>query len=87
MGGTDERSFSYPDHFSILRKEGREPVYSPWRLSDGDCEFADRSNEGIMDFTDEELQDICDHIKERVLATLNMTVESTPEDPSGLNYD
>jgi len=80
MGSTDERSFSYPDYFSILRKEGREPVYSPWRLSDGDCEFADRSNEGIMDFTDEELQDICDHIKERVLGTPNMTVETTPEE-------
>ena len=88
MGGTDERSFSYPDHFSILRKEGREPVYSPWRLSDGDCEFADRSNEGIMDFTDEELQDICDHIKERVLGTPNMAVQQhVPENTNGLNYD
>ena len=86
MGGTDERSFSYPDHFAILRKDGREPVYSPWRLSDGDCEFADRSNEGIMDFTDEELQNICDHIKERVLGTPNMTVESTT-DQNEMNYD
>ena len=88
MGGTDERSFSYPDHFSIIRKDGRSPVYSPWRLSDGDCEFADRSNEGIMDFTVEELQDICDHIKERVLGTPNMAVQQhVPENTNGLNYD
>ena len=87
MGGTDERSFSYPDHFTILRKDGKEPVYSPWRLSDGDCEFADRSNEGIMDFTDEELQDICDHIKERVSGTPSMIVKQyVPENTSGTNY-
>lgn len=69
MGGTNEKSFSYPDHFSILRKEGRVPIYTPWRLSDGDCEFANRSNEGIMDFTDGEVQQICDFIKEVVLVT------------------
>ena len=87
MGGTNEQSFSYPDHFAILRKEGKEPVYSPWRLSDGDCEFADRSNEGIMDFTDQELQDICNHIKERVSGTPNMTVESTSVNTGNLNYN
>ena len=85
MGATDERSFGYPDHFAILRKEGRTPVYSPWRLSDGDCEFADRSNEGIMDFTEEELQDICDFIKERVSGTPNMTVETQPTDVGRYN--
>jgi hypothetical protein len=86
MGSTDERSFSYPDHFAILRKEGRTPVYSPWRLSDGDCEFADRSNEGIMDFSDEEIKDICELIVERVGGTLNMT-EGMPQESGGLiNY-
>lgn len=87
MGGTDERSFSYPDHFSIIRKEGREPAYSPWRLSDGDCEFADRSNEGIMDFTDDEIQDICNHIKEKVIGTSSAMVHPMPEKQSDLNYD
>jgi hypothetical protein len=66
MGGTNEKSFSYPEHFAILRKEGKSPVYSPWRLSDADCEFSNRANEGIMDFTDEEIQEICGFIKQRV---------------------
>lgn len=66
MGGTNENSFSYPEHFAILRKEGVFPVYTPWRLSDADCEFSNRANEGVMDFTDEEIQEICEFIKYRV---------------------
>jgi ADP-heptose:LPS heptosyltransferase len=62
MGGTDERSFSYPDYFPILRKEDRRPVYAPWRLSDAEVEFAERENNGIMDFTDDELNDICNFV-------------------------
>lgn len=87
MGGTNEKSFSYPDHFSILRKEGRRPVYTPWRLSEGDCEFADRANEGIMDFTEEEIQQMCDFIKKRVLGNRNGTEDTTREDQSSLIYD
>jgi hypothetical protein len=67
MGGTNEKVFSYPEHFSILRKEERSPVYTPWRLSEGDCEFSDRLNEGLMDFTEQEVQKICEAIKKAVL--------------------
>lgn len=63
MGGTDEKNFSYPDHFDIYRKKDRDPLYSPWRLCEGDCEFSDRMNEGLMNFTDNELSEIITKIK------------------------
>jgi hypothetical protein len=66
MGGTSEHNFSYPDHFQIYRKSNRTPQYAPWRLSDVDCEFADRANDGIMQFTDAELNQIIQVIKQNL---------------------
>jgi hypothetical protein len=66
MGGTSEYNFSYPDHFSIYRKRNTTPTYVPWRLSDIDCEFADRQNNGLMSFDDKELNEIIKIIKQGV---------------------
>ena len=60
MGATDEINVSYPDYFTIYRKKGHTPTYSPIRLSTLDCEFADRLNDGIMDFNEKEIEEICD---------------------------
>jgi len=62
MGSTDEVNVSYPDYFTIYRKKGHTPTYSPIRLSGLDCEFADRLNDGIMNFNDEEIEEICDTV-------------------------
>lgn len=67
MGGTDEKHFSYPQHFNIFRKKDRSPVYSPWRLSDVDCEFSDRENDGILDFNSMEMHEL----KELIAKTLH----------------
>lgn len=67
MGATNEHSFSYPDYFPILRKDDRKPVYAPWRLSEFEIEFADRENNGSMDFTKEELKDICDFVINKLI--------------------
>lgn len=69
MGGTHERSFSYPEHFQIVRTEGRTPIYSPWRLSNIDCDFANLSNEGIMNFTDKQLVQTCNFIEKKLTNT------------------
>jgi ADP-heptose:LPS heptosyltransferase len=87
MGGTNEKSFSYPEHFSILRKEGRSPIYTPWRLSEGDCEFADRANEGIMSFNDQEIKEICGFIKEKLFQSFPVDENSTNVNSNGLIYD
>lgn len=66
MGATDETNFSYKDHFQIIRKENRKPTYSPWRLADLDCDFANRENDGIMDFSEAEVQKIIQSVQERI---------------------
>lgn len=55
MGSTFEKNVSYPEHFRILRKPGRLPVYNPIRIPGVDAEFSDRLNDGIMTFTSKEL--------------------------------
>lgn len=66
MGGTHEINFSYPDHFTIFRKPNMKHHYVPWRLSDVDCEFADRANEGLMDFSDSEIDQIIKIAKQNI---------------------
>lgn len=66
MGSTNETNFSYPNHFNIVRKSERTPVYSPWRLADFDCDFSNRENDGIMDFTKEELNSVIKEVKEEI---------------------
>lgn len=66
MGATHESNYSYPNHFDIYRKPDRIPVYSPWRLSEVDIEFADRSNDGIMNFTNAEMKDIVSVIQKNL---------------------
>jgi hypothetical protein len=80
MGATHESNYSYPNHFDIYRKPNRIPIYSPWRLSDVDIEFSDRSNDGIMDFTNDEMAKIISIIKNN-----NGIVES-PSQSTGMQY-
>lgn len=87
MGGTNQKSFSYPEHLSILRKEGRSPVYTPWRLSEVDCEFAERANEGIIDFTDEEIQQICEFVKKAVFSKDDKHINFTSKNGTDLTHD
>jgi hypothetical protein len=58
MGSTSEVNISYPDYFTIYRNKHMQPTYSPIRLSGVDCEFADRLNDGIMNFTDAQINEI-----------------------------
>lgn len=71
MGSTSEKNVSYPEYFNIYRKNGHNPTYSPIRLSGVDSEFADRMNDGIMDFCNDEL----DVISNKVISKLNSLEE------------
>lgn len=77
MGATNEQNFSYPNMFEIYRKKDRKPFYSPWRVSEVDCEFADRMNDGIMDFTKEEINEIIEKINLNI--TNNVVLELTDD--------
>jgi len=54
FGSTFPKNTSYPDFFQIIEKDVPK-VFSPIRLVQTDCNFADRSNAGCMNFTDEEI--------------------------------
>lgn len=86
MGATNETNYSYMNHFDIYRKSNRTPLYSPWRLSDVDVEFADRSNDGIMNFTDSELKDIISTIQKNLGSTASVDM-SEQSAPVGMKYD
>lgn len=83
MGGTNELNFSYSNHFKIYRKKNRTPKYIPWRLSDVDCEFADRENEGLMKFTTDELNEIISIIK----TDLKVTKSTLSDFSNSISYD
>jgi hypothetical protein len=82
MGSTDEKNFSYPEHFDIFRKTNQKPVYSPWRLSEIDCDFANRENNEIMNFSSEELCNIISSIQNKIKLP-----NEEIEDNTWLKYD
>jgi len=62
MGSTFEKNVSYPDYFKIYRN-GVKPTYNPIRIGGVDCEFADRANDGIMDFSETQLYNLYTNVK------------------------
>jgi hypothetical protein len=57
MGSTFEVNVSYPKHF-IFYRNGIKPTYSPIRIGGVDSDFADRANDGIMNFTSNQINEI-----------------------------
>ena len=57
FGSTFPINTSYPDHFQILEKQGIKK-YSPIRIANIDCHLADRYNDRLMDFTEEEIHEM-----------------------------
>ena len=93
MGGTCDENYAYPNQSTIVRKEDRTPVYSPWRLSDIDIEFSDRANDGIMEFTDDEFSDILNLVKNHLnngggISSDSLQMSSADDtDPNQIKYD
>lgn len=58
MGSTFEKNVTYPNWFTIYRKDGFFPTYNPIRISPLDNELTDRINSGIMNFTGGEIEEI-----------------------------
>lgn len=73
-GATNEKSFSYPDHFGIFRKAGVEPKFSPWRIAGLDSEMADRHNDNIMNFDQEDILSIAGLINKELYNETNSNV-------------
>jgi len=65
MGSTFEKNVSY-DCFRSFRKKDRNPKYNPIRIPGIDAEFVDRLNDGIMDLSDEEIENFVKIINEDI---------------------
>ena len=63
MGSTFEKNVSYPLFFKFFRNN-LKPSYSPIRISGVDSNFADRINDGIMSFSDHQLNEMSFIVKE-----------------------
>ncbi len=57
MGSTFEQNVSYPEYFKFYRN-GVKPTYNPIRIGGVDCEFADRANDNVMVFNDQQIQEM-----------------------------
>jgi hypothetical protein len=57
MGSTFEQNVSYPNHFKFYRN-GVKPTYNPIRIGGIDCEFADRANDNVMVFNDQQIHEM-----------------------------
>jgi len=62
MGGTDAVNMSYPDYFRVVQR--KKPFYSPMRISGLQSDIASRLNEECIEYTDDEILNIYENIKE-----------------------
>jgi hypothetical protein len=65
MGGTDSVNMSYPDYFRIVQR--KKPVYSPMRISAFQSNLAERLNKECIEYTDDEILNIYENIREDLL--------------------
>jgi len=61
LGSTFAKNVTYPDYFNIVEKKDAKK-YSPIRISGLDSHLADRYNDKLMDFDDDELNEIYKNI-------------------------
>lgn len=57
MGSTEAINMSYPSFFNIIEKTG-EKKYVPMRLSNIDCDLAQRFNSEVFNYSDKDLDDL-----------------------------
>jgi len=69
LGSTFGVNVTYPEYFNIIEKDAESKVYSPIRIAGFGCEEADRLNDPLMDFTDEELKNMIKNIQDHIKKT------------------
>ena len=74
MGGTDPVNMSYPDYFRIIQR--KKPVYSPMRVSMTQSNFSERLNKDCMSYTEKEILDIYENVKNDFINIDGELVES-----------
>jgi len=69
FGSTFPINTSYPNWFNVVEKD-QERKYSPIRIAGLDCMLADRFNNGLMDYTSKDLDNIIDNIDNHIKNSL-----------------
>lgn len=64
MGGTDPVNMSYPDYFRVIQR--KKSVYSPMRISGFQSNLAERLNKECIEYTESEILDVYEKIKEDI---------------------
>jgi len=62
LGSTFAINTTYPNYFKIFEKQGIKKYYSPIRISNLECNLADRLNEKTMSFTTQEIDQLVNNI-------------------------
>jgi hypothetical protein len=70
LGSTFAVNVSYPNYFNIIEKQGVEKRYSPIRISEVGCYEADRINDMLLEFNDNETEEVIANI----MAHINKTI-------------
>lgn len=69
MGGTNTINVTYPNHFNIIN-DNQNKAYMPYRIADFDFWHHGIINDGILNFSDKEIKNICTdvikHIKKSI---------------------
>lgn len=79
MGSTFEKNVSYVNYFNFFRSSNRIPVFSPLRLNDFDREFADRQNDGIMNFSNIDVTNLYNSVLTHMNQINKITTHNTTE--------
>lgn len=66
MGSSIDINVTYPEHFNIIRRPSFEPTYVPIRFPLVETEFTERMNDGILDFSSNELMNAVKNIQEHI---------------------
>jgi ADP-heptose:LPS heptosyltransferase len=66
MGSSLDKNVTYPEHFNIIRRPNIEPTYVPIRFPLMDTEFIERLNDGILDFSANELMNAIKNLNEHI---------------------
>ena len=66
LGSTFAKNVTYPDVFHIVEKQNIGKIYSPIRLAEQDCQIADKYNQQCFDYTEQEINDFIEQIKQNV---------------------
>ena len=62
LGSTYAENITYSDYFQIIENENVEKTYSPIRAVGFDSHLADRLNDGLMNFDDDQINQIYNKI-------------------------